>query len=238
MSALQRFERRLEKLVNGTFAKAFKSDLEPVELAAGLQRELDTRARILSRDRALVPNVFVVALSAYDHGNLSPYSGTLSQELADVVVGHAKAQRYAFSGPVSIRFVRDDALGTGQFNIDSEVVAGVDRSGPAASADPKRAAVAFVEVNGTVHPIPAGGLLFGRGSDCDVRIDDAGISRRHAEFRVHGEGEQARVVVVDLKSTNGTTVDGARIDQATLHDGSRVVIGESVLTFHRRDPRR
>jgi hypothetical protein len=239
VNPLQRFEKRLESMVNRTFARAFKSDLEPVELAAGLQRELDTRARILSRDRSLVPNVFVIRLSAMDHANLDPYSGTLTRELADVVREHARTQRYAFSGPVSITLQVDEDLRTGDFAVDSDVVAGVDRGADYSPSDTgERRAAAYVEVNGTVHPILAAGLLVGRGSDADLRIDDAGISRRHAEFRVHGEGEHAQVTVVDLGSTNGTVVDGVRVTQAPVLDGSRIVMGQSVLTVHLRDPRR
>jgi hypothetical protein len=239
VNPLQRFEKRLETVVNRTFARAFKSDLEPVELAAGLQRELDGRAKILSRDRSLVPNVFEIRLSPMDHDNLEPYEGTLTRELADVVTEHARQQHYAFSGPVSVSLAVDESLRTGNFAVRSDVVAGVDRGASFVPTDTgERRAAAYVEINGTVHPILAAGLLVGRGSDADLRIDDAGVSRRHAEFRVHGQGEHAQVVVVDLGSTNGTVVDGVRVTQAPIVDGSRVVLGQSVLTVHLRDPRR
>jgi pSer/pThr/pTyr-binding forkhead associated (FHA) protein len=82
------------------------------------------------------------------------------------------------------------------------------------------------------------GLVLGRGSECDVRIEDPGVSRRHAEIRVQGSGPDAQLMVVDLGSTNGTVVDGVRAAQAPLADGSRIVLGSTVVDVHRRAPRR
>jgi len=104
--------------------------------------------------------------------------------------------------------------------------------------DLPHSAPAYLSVHGSVVPVTAAGVLVGRGSDADVRIDDPGVSRRHAEFRVLGEGSDADVVVVDLHSTNGTMVDGSRVAQAPVTDGARVQVGSTTITVHRSDPRR
>ena len=104
MGVLQRFEDRLEQFVSETFARAFRSAVQPVEVAAALQREVDNSAQILSRDRRLVPNTFHVELSPADHERLTPYGSTLAQELTEMLREHAEEQSYVFTGPVSISF--------------------------------------------------------------------------------------------------------------------------------------
>ena len=114
MGILQKFENRLEQMVSGVFAKAFRSAVQPVEVAAALQREVDNSAQILSRNRRLVPNQFHVELSAQDHERLSPYSSTLAQELTEMLRDHAHEQSYVFTGPVTITFDQRDDLSTGR----------------------------------------------------------------------------------------------------------------------------
>lgn len=125
MGIFQRFERRLEGLVNGTFARVFRSAVQPVEIAAELQRELDRSAQILSRDSSLVPNDFAIELSPTDHERLAPYAGKLSQEMIEVVNNHAATQHYAFTGPVAVTFEQRDGLPTGRFRVRSSAVADV-----------------------------------------------------------------------------------------------------------------
>ncbi len=231
MGVLQRFERRLEGVVSGAFARAFKAEVQPIEIAAALQRELDSNTKILSRDRSLVPNSFCVELSPYDYARLGPHERRLTVELAELVREHADAQHYGFSGPVRVTLAQREDLGTGQFRLCSDVVAGVDRAATYAPTDtaPQRA-VAFLEVNGESHPVLAPGLVLGRSSESDLRIEDPGISREHAEIRVHSSGSgSAQVVFVDLGSTNGSMVDGARVAEAELADGSRIMLGSTEL---------
>ena len=116
MRPLQRFEQRLEGIVSGVFARAFKGDVEPIELAAALKREIDNTARILSRDRRLVPNQFTIELGASDFERLNAYGPTLNHELANGLREHADIQRYTFSGPIEIQLTEDDHLPTGKFN--------------------------------------------------------------------------------------------------------------------------
>ncbi len=226
MGFLSRFESRLEQTVSGVFAKAFRSAVQPVEVAAALQREVDNSAQILSRDRRLVPNRFQVELSPADHERLSPYSSTLAQELTDMLREHAQEQSYVFTGPVTIDFDEREDLTTGRFRVRSSALAQVTPVSERSASDTAvRRARVVLEVNGTKHPLDPPGLVIGRGSEADLRINDPGVSRRHAEIRVseaypsgggqagHGYGEQGGqgapvVSVVDLGSTNGMLVDG------------------------------
>ncbi|MBR7836404.1 DUF3662 and FHA domain-containing protein [Actinospica durhamensis] len=125
MGVLQRFERRLEGLVNGAFAKAFKSEVQPVEIASALQRECDDRAAPVSQGRVMVPNDFTVELGAHDYERLATYAGPLSAELGELLQDHGREQRYMFVGPVEVKFERVQDLSTGMFRIRSQALAGV-----------------------------------------------------------------------------------------------------------------
>ncbi|MEU7054589.1 DUF3662 and FHA domain-containing protein [Streptomyces sp. NPDC046197] len=147
MGVLKKFEQRLEGLVNGTFAKVFKSEVQPVEIAGALQRECDNNATIWNRDRTVVPNDFIVELSAPDHERLSPYSGQLGDELAGMVRDYAKQQRYTFMGPIKVHLEKADDLDTGLYRVRSRTLASsssqqapsspsAGRSGPGAPGAP------------------------------------------------------------------------------------------------------
>ncbi|MGP3941304.1 MULTISPECIES: FhaA domain-containing protein [Streptomyces] len=123
MGVLKRFEQRLEGLVNGTFAKVFKSEVQPVEIAGALQRECDNNATIWNRDRTVVPNDFIVELSTPDYERLSPYSGQLGDELAGMVRDYAKQQRYTFMGAIKVHLQKADDLDTGLYRVRSRTLA-------------------------------------------------------------------------------------------------------------------
>ena len=230
MGMLQRLESRLEQAVSGAFAKAFRSAVQPVELAAALQREVDNSAQILSRDRRLVPNAFSIELSPLDSERLGPYSDTLRRELSTMLEDYAEQQHYVFAGPVSIGFDQEDDLGTGRFRVRSRAAAQVEavrRPAPGAprppTAAPSTRPEVVLEVNGTRHPLGER-LVLGRGAEANLRINDPGVSRRHAELRLDSAGD---VVVEDLGSTNGTLVDGRRVDRTPLRDGATVRVGST-----------
>lgn len=243
MGVFRRFERGLEGLITGSFAKVFRSAVQPVEIRSALQRELDNSAQILSRDASLVPNDFVVELSPSDHERLAPYAGTLSRELADAVNQHAGTQNYSFTGPVTVSLARRDDLTTGRFKVRSSAVAAVTparRVGATAQRPPHlggpqgprpQVPMPYLEVNAMRHPLQPPGIVLGRGSEADLRITDPGVSRRHAEIRVM-PGPQGYIVTIhDLGSTNGIVVNGQRVDQATLGDGSQVLLGNTLLVL-------
>lgn len=230
MGKLQDFENRLEQMISTAFARTFRSAVEPVEISSALQRELDNSAQILSRDRRLVPNQFHVELSPADSERLSPYGSTLSSELTDMLRDHADQQSYVFTGPIQIKFETSEDLTTGRFRVRSQALSSVtpSRSGGGETATRKSGAV--LEVNGVRHPLEPPGLVIGRGSEADLRVDDPGISRRHVEIRVEaGDGDLPHLTAIDLGSTNGLLVDGERVKRARLSDGTHVKAGNTTM---------
>lgn len=234
MGLLNNLEQRLDKIVNGSFSKAFKSDVEPVELAAGLQQELDMRA-IASEGGHLVPNIFVIELGPADHARLAPYFGNMANELATVVNTYATDQRYTLSGWPSVSFAADEALETGVFRIRST-------SGRASTAAPmvnpnlttqvpvvvmqSSSTPKLVAINGHEYALTKSVTTLGRGETADIKIDDAGVSRTHCSI-VLG----STVILRDNGSTNGTIVDGVRATESELHEGSIIKLGATTLTY-------
>ena len=230
MGVLDKFERGIERAVNGAFAKAFRSEVQPVELASALRREADTNAAVVARDRTLVPNAFTITLGADDHTKISEWEDSLVDELVDSVTAHARQQRYAFVGPVSVRFERDDDLDTGVFRVRGARVKGTIAPATAATATPSHP---VLDVDGRRYQLSGATTVIGRGSDADVVLDDAGVSRNHAQITLEGGG----AVVRDLGSTNGTFVNGERANSARLTDGATITIGRTRIIFHSRTDR-
>ncbi len=219
MGILDRFERRLDRLVNGAFAKAFKAEVQPVEIAGALQRECDDRAAIVTRGRTIVPNAFTVDLSPSDFERLSVYRDALSRELADVVREHAGEQGYAFVGPLGVTLNRDDELDTGLFRVLGEAEPGEI---PPDTHLPK----AWLDIGGQQVPLTQDVSVIGRGTEADVHVTDPGVSRRHAMLRLRPTPS-----IVDLGSTNGIMVDERRAEHADLTDGSIITVGNTRIVF-------
>jgi len=234
VGGLQRFEQRLEQMISGAFARTFRSAVQPVEISAALAREVDNSAQILSRDRRLAPNDFHVELSPADHERLLGLGSALDQELVALLKDHAAAQSYVFTGPVTITLEAADDLTTGRFRVRSKAVARVSQAGPDPTETQVRRAVAILDINGERMPLTPPGIVIGRGNDADLRVNDPGVSRRHAEFRVTEDSHGPRVSVHDLGSTNGVLVNGKRVEDATLADGAVIRIGNTTLTLHQR----
>ncbi len=215
MGILDNFEKGLERAVNGAFAKTFRSGLQPVEITSALKRELDTKAAVLSRDRILAPNQFVVSMSPADHERMTGIGPALIDELTSLVQKHATHQGYQFAGGISIRLKSDGSLSDGMLQLDSVNVKGQVAWTP------------VLDVGGQRHPITKSRTIIGRGSDADITIDDSGTSRKHVEILWDGERAQAR----DLGSTNGSTLDGTPFSQAALAPDSVVQIGRTRIVF-------
>ncbi len=227
MGVLDKFERGVERAVQGVFAKAFKSEVQPVELASALRREADTSAAVVGRDRTLVPNAYLIALGNSDYERLESWEDALADELVDAVTAHARQQRYAFIGPVTVGFEVDDELDTGVFRVRGARVKGTVAPATAATATPSRP---VLDVDGRRYQLTGAVTVLGRGSEADIVVDDPGVSRRHVEIRLDGGSAQLR----DLGSTNGTFVDGDRASSARLVDGSMITIGRTRIRFASR----
>ncbi|MEV0317438.1 FhaA domain-containing protein [Streptomyces sp. NPDC050658] len=165
MGVMKKFEQRLEGLVNGTFAKVFKSEVQPVEIAGALQRECDNNATIWNRERTVVPNDFIVELSAPDFERLSPYSGQLGDELSGMVREYAKQQRYSFMGPIKVHLEKAEDLDTGLYRVRSRTLASSTSqtperapAAPAAPADrrpPAGGGYGYPQQPSSAPPMPA-----------------------------------------------------------------------------------
>lgn len=212
---LQGFERRLERLVEGTFAKAFRSGLQPVEIARRMVRELDANRTIGVRG-TVAPNHVTVSLAPDDYDHFESFHETLTRELADAAREHARDERYQFLGPVEVQIVVDDRLRRGEFGVDATIEEGAHgRAGSLVLADGRRI------------PLAEEAATIGRLSDCTVPIADPQVSRRHAEVRAEAEG----YVLHDLGSLNGTTVNGQAVSQRLLEDGDVIGVGTATIRF-------
>jgi len=214
---LQQFERRLERLVEGVFAKTFRSALRPVELGRRLTREMDLHRTVGVRGDLVAPNHFTVALSTRDHEAFASFEEALLRDLEDMAREYAREEHYHFLGPVAVELVTDDGLSPGQFLVASEVTA-APGGGPIGS---------LVLADGTRVVIGEEPVTVGRLPDCEVVLSDPNVSRRHAELR----REDGVIVVVDLDSTNGTRVNGKGVKQQRLDDGDEITVGNTALRF-------
>jgi hypothetical protein len=248
VSVLQRFEKRLEGLVEGAFAKVFKGVVHPVEILNAMQREAEAHKAILAGGRTLVPNRYVIDLSPYDHSRLAPYAAALAQELAQSQAEFIGEQSWTVYGDVIVEIERGEGLDTGMFRVTAEVFSGdpgppppqaehvppgypqmAHPGGPPGGLPPHGGArnVRLVAGDGRTYPLAIGSTVIGRGEQATLRLPDVGISRRHARFDFDG----AQVVLTDLGSTNGTMVNGQRVSAVALNPGDMVQIGTTTLTF-------
>jgi hypothetical protein len=252
VSVLQRFEKRLEGLVEGAFAKVFKGVVHPVEILNAMQREADAHKAILAGGRTLVPNRYVIDLSPYDHSRLAPYAAALAQELAQSQAEFIGEQAWTVYGDVIVEIERGDGLDTGMFRVTAEVYTGGDVAPvqqPGYDVPPGYPpqqpqydqggggyppqqqgggrAVRLVSGDGRNYPLQMGSTVIGRGDQANLRLPDVGISRRHARLDFDG----AQVVLTDLGSTNGTMVNGQRVSAVALNPGDMIQLGTTTLTF-------
>jgi len=211
---MQGFERRLERLVEGSFSKAFPSGLEPVEVGRRLTRVLDAERSVGVDGVPVAPNNIGVYLSPDDFDRFESFADALARELAETAREHAKAEGYHFVGPVTVTLVADDELRAGECDIAAEIHEGL-RVGSLVLPDGRRV------------PLGEQPLVIGRSADCGIVVADARASRQHAEIRAQGNG----FVVHDLKSMNGTLVNGTAIREHPLTDGDEVRLGNTVLRF-------
>jgi hypothetical protein len=211
------FERRLERMVEGAFARAFRSSIRPVELARRMAREMDDHLSVGVRGAPVVPNHFTVYLSPTDYGEFAEVRDALRRELSDAVREHARDERYGFMGPVDVELVLDEGLHVGRFEVEGRFREGVGGAGAGSLVLPTGDRFTLAE-----HPIS-----IGRRPESNIVLADPNVSRNHAEIRPHGDS----FLVIDLGSTNGSKVNGQRIDQRILQDGDKLTFGNTHMYF-------
>ncbi len=214
---LRGFERRLERLVEGTFARVFRSGLQPVELGRRLVRVMDEERTIDVKGRTVTANDYLVGLNPVDHRRFSEVSGSLESELSEAARDHARERGYTFMGPLAVHLASDPKLREGQFS-----VVGQFQQGPGGSG-----AGALRFADGSRFPLGDAVVTIGRADDCELVIDDPRVSRRHAEIRPSGPD----YVLVDLGSTNGTLVNGHPVTSHVLARSDRIMISDRVMDF-------
>lgn len=224
MGVLDKFEKGVERVMNNAFARVFRSELKPVELASALRREVDDRAAAVDRDRTVVPNEFTIQLSPDDFAQVEGWGAEpMADEFAANVTEHAASQHYAFVGPVTVTFEERTDLEPGRYQLRSRSTRG--NVAPPSAAPSSRHPL--VDIDGQRYLLTGPVTVIGRGSEADIVVDDPGVSRKHLEIRITGDG----VVATDLGSTNGLYVEGHQVPAATLLDGNSLTIGRTRILF-------
>ena len=249
---LRAIEQKIEALLEGVFGRAFRTNVQPVELARRLSKEMDDH-KTVSVSRVYVPNEYTVYLSVADHEQFADYQGSLIAELEEYLTEHAKRESYAVLTPPKVLLETDDDLAVGEFGIATRMVQPkLGKHAPAADEPEEQvesgatmiykpiqqpteaAAVAGLEReaavlswDGQVKRVESRRVVLGRSRECDIQIEDSNVSRRHAELRQEGTAYW----IVDLDSTNGIEVNGRSVTRAKLEPGDTFTVGETVVTF-------
>ncbi len=266
MSVFRTIESKIEGLFEGVFGRAFRTHVQPIELARKLAKEMDDH-RTVSVSRVYVPNEYTIYLSPDDRQQFAGYEESLVGELQEYLAEHARRERYALLTAPDVLVTTDSDLAVGEFGIATRLVAadggepelhgaqppgappelpvgepgqtmiyrapvpvpGADDDAPPAPAEPE---VVTLTVAGRKQEVTEPRLVLGRSRGCDVYVNDLNVSRRHAELRQEG----ATYWIVDLGSTNGTIVNGKRVERERLRDGDRITLGSTEIVFGRSVP--
>ena len=256
MAVLRSIESKIEGLFEGVFGRAFRTHVQPIELARKLVKEMDDHKNV-SVSKVYVPNEYTVYLSPDDRKQFDGYEEALVGELQEYLAEHARRERYALLDTPVVKVTTDDDLAVGEFGIATRLVAGEGE--PAIAPPPElpveqpaqtmiyRAPVpptpdapqpepvqeiVTLTVAGRTHEITKPTVILGRSREADVRVADVNVSRRHAELRQEGAGYW----IVDLGSTNGLEVNGKRTDRSRVRDGDRITMGSTEIVFGRSLP--
>jgi hypothetical protein len=252
---LRQIEQKIESLFEGAFGRAFRRNVQPVELARKLAKEMDDY-KMVSVSQVYAPNEYVVYLSPGDRDQFESYEPALIKELEQYLTEHSRREGYVLLSKPEITFQTDEDLEVGLFGIANRMIqreaaereaeaepepgaTRIYRAAPveteAASAEelgleePEPEPAPTVTVNGKAHELQKASVVIGRSKDCDIRISDPNVSRRHAEIRQEG----STYWVVDLGSTNGIAVNGHALKRAKLDDDDRITLGSTEIVFHR-----
>ena len=256
MAVLRSIESKIEGLFEGVFGRAFRTHVQPIELARKLVKEMDDH-RNVSVSKVYVPNEYTLYLSPEDRKQFDGYEEALVGELQEYLAEHARREQYALLDAPVVKLTTDEDLAVGEFGIATRLVAGegepaapppvelpveqpaqtmIYRAPPpptpeAPAPEPVREVVTLT-VAGRAHEITKPSVVLGRSREADVRVADVNVSRRHAELRQEGTGYW----IVDLGSTNGLEVNGKRTDRSRVRDGDRITMGSTEIVFGRSVP--
>jgi hypothetical protein len=251
MSVLRNIENRIEGLFEGVFGRAFRTHVQPVELARKLVKEMEDH-KVISVSRVYAPNEYVVYLGPADREQFESYEESLRRELQDYIAENARRERYELLSPPEVKFETDDDLEMGEFGIATRMVQGAMPKAGEPPSEPEPGAtmiyrkpveteavsvqdlglgreIVSLEVNGSKHELDGVQTTIGRSKECDIQLPDPNVSRKHAEVRQEGAAYWA----VDLDSTNGMEVNGRRQKRAKLRQGDRITVGSTDLVFRR-----
>jgi hypothetical protein len=252
MTVLRNIEAKIESLFEGVFGRAFRTNVQPVELARKLVKEMEDH-RVISVSRLYVPNEYTVYLSPADREQFESYEESLIGELQEYLAENARREKYVLLSPPKVSLETDEDLDVGEFGIATRMAQGgrqiTPDEAPAPNVEPGATMiykpkapeteavsaaelglereVATLTVDGKRHELDKRRVVIGRSRDCDIQVADSNVSRRHAEVRQEG----AAYWVVDLDSTNGTEVNGRRLKRAKLRPGDTITVGATELVF-------
>lgn len=251
ISVLRNLESRIEGLVEGVFSRAFSSEVQPVEVARKLAKEMDAH-KTAGVARVYVPNEYTVYLSGPDRSKLEGYERSLEQELSGYLLEHARRRGYDLLTRPTVRFQTDERLRLGEFGIQTRLVKPPAREGGSPSqgeeghtmvysavrpgaAEPHRerpgaaiATRAVVGLGDRRYVMEGPRAMIGRSKDADCVLRDPNVSRRHAELSRSPSGDWT---IADLGSTNGVKVNGRRVGSTRLNPGDQVTLGTTTFNF-------
>ncbi len=219
MGFIENFERRLETFVNGAFSKAFKSQLQPVEISAAIKAKMDVSAAVIGKDRILAPNEFRVSLSQTDLLRLNSLGEDLVDEISKQVNSHAKKQRYQLTNQLAISLSASPTLAIGQISVAA--------SGSKAEQVANVSWVPAIDIAGKRYLLAKAKTTIGRDATADIQVNDSGLSRTH--FAINWDGSTGSVE--DLGSTNGTTVSGVNVKLQTISADTVIKAGRTEFVF-------
>ena len=257
MSVLKRLEEKIQGLFEGSFSRAFKSPVQPVELARKLVKEMENH-KVISVSRVYAPNEYTLFLSPEDAAQFEAYQDRLAGDLVEYLVENARRERYELISHPVILFETDEDLEEGEFGIATRMVSGPEPAPAAASADAARGETVVyrpaaadgtmsvsaeeagrldlahervtLNTGGKAYEVNKRVVLIGRGRQADLVLADPNVSRNHAELRQQ-DGEY---VIVDLGSLNGTDVNGKKVKSKALKNGDLITMGTTRVRFERQ----
>jgi len=216
---VENFERRLESFVNGAFSKAFKSQLQPVEISAAIKAKMDVSAAVMGKDRIIAPNDFRVSLSQQDLHRLNTLGENLLAEITKQVNSHVKKQRYQLTDALSISLSSSSELAVGQIQVAA--------SGSKAAQVANVSWVPAIDIAGKRYLLAKAQTTIGRDAIADIQVNDSGLSRTH--FAINWDGSSA--TVEDLGSTNGTSVAGRDVKLQNISADTVIKAGRTEFVF-------